>query len=165
MRRLFALVVSCGAPALAQPGGAPPTGPAPATEGAPETAPAAPITAAVAPASTGGRLTEAALQALEGEAPGICDAHKLPEKITVGACAVVGPLPGLIIDGVEGSATESHADALAACARDPRCLGVSSKWYMGSPWYPVTGGTWAIDRASYGCTLVLKCPAEAPPKP
>jgi len=69
---------------------------------------------------------------------------------------VRGPYPG-IIEGQHGP-DGTLSDALAACGADPDCIGVSTKWYAGSPWFAVTGArTFATDTASYGCTMVLAC--------
>ena len=49
--------------------------------------------------------------------------------------------------------------ALAACAADPHCMGVSTPWYNGAPWAVVQSSQpFVPNAASYGCTFVLSCP-------
>ena len=132
-------------------GGARPIADAPATEGAP--------TAGDVAAS--GRLSRAQIDAYGPAGDSVCRAHKVASGAKVGGCSVVGPYPGIIDGGAKSPDFERYEEALDACASAPTCIGVSSSWYTGSPWFFVDGAAkFAVDDDSYGCTLLLDCPPD-----
>lgn len=137
---------------------APASAAAPVSDAAPTSAPPAPPATVVS--APGGRLTGAQLDRLGEPADSSCHAQKVEADVKAGPCAVLGPYPGEIREGKAGPTTAGHAAALAACAADPACIGVSSHWYIGGEWFPVTGGQFRQEPDSYGCTLLLRC--EAP---
>lgn len=108
------------------------------------------------PDLVGRRLTAPEIDALGSPVQSPCSNNKLPPDTKAETCAVRGPYQG-IITGQQGP-DRSLSDALAACGADPSCLGVSSVWYSQSPWFTVTkASSFAVDTASYGCTMVLDC--------
>lgn len=134
-------------------GGGRPGGDAPATEEAP----------AVGEAAASGRLSRAQIDAFGPAGDSVCRAHKVASGAKVGACSVVGPYPGVIDGAAKSADSERYEDALDACVSAPACIGVSSSWYIGSPWFFVEGAAkFAVDDDSYGCTLLLDCPPNPP---
>ena len=127
----------------------PATGEAPAAASAPDRQKTAPT----------GRLSRAQIEAYGTAPDSACRAHKVDPGTTVGACSIVGPYPGLIDGATKSADFERYEDALDACMNAPACIGVSSRWYIGTPWFFVDGAAkFKVDDASYGCTLLLDCP-------
>lgn len=108
------------------------------------------------PDLVGRRLTASEIDALGSPVQSPCSNNQLLLDTEAKTCTVRGPYQGIITGkrGIEGSLS----DALTACRADPSCLGVSSIWYTQSPWFTVTqASSFAVDTASYGCTMVLDC--------
>lgn len=103
------------------------------------------------------RLDRATLDSLGAPPASSCAALAIPADLVVGDCKVVGPYPGAIAGSDKSAEFEGYQAALEACVAAPECIGVSSDWYAGFPWYWVSGKTFAADSDSYACTLVLDC--------
>lgn len=145
MRSMLILLMACTPALAAEPGSQPTT--------QPTSQPAAP------PA---GRLSAEVLKALGAPPEGPCAGRPLDLTLPAKACVARGPYPGEIKGGKKGEAVDLK-QALAACAADATCVGVSTIWYTGAPWTPVSGeARVAVDKNAYGCAVVLDCTRAKP---
>lgn len=149
MRSILILLLASGLAVAAEPTSQPAAAPS-----------AQPTAKAPAPSA---RLTPAQVKALGDVPEGPCSAKPLDLALPVEGCVARGPYPGEIKGGTKGKAHDDVKAALAACATDPACVGVSTHWYIGAPWTPMTGDAQvAVDKASYGCAVVIDCAPAAP---
>ncbi|MCA9560105.1 MAG: hypothetical protein KC583_16270 [Myxococcales bacterium] len=145
MRSILILLMACTPAMAAEPGSQPTTQPA--------SQPAAP---------QAGRLSAEQIEALGAPPEGPCSGRPLDLALPAKACVARGPFPGEIKGGKKGEGAELK-QALAACAADPTCVGISTHWYTGVPWTPISGDARvAVDKASYGCAVVLDCTGAKP---
>ncbi len=88
----------------------------------------------------------------------MCRGNSLPEDFDLQGCTVEGPYQGEMFGTNLGEEMEFEM-ALETCLQDSECSGISSVWYIGTPWTHVSATEeFVIDSASYGCTFLFSCP-------
>jgi hypothetical protein len=85
----------------------------------------------------------------------VCRAYQVPADFDTNGCTISGPYPGEMKGAAAGSEMDFPA-ALAHCVKTPSCTGISTSWYIGSPFLPlVSKNEFQSQDDSYGCTLVV----------
>ena len=104
------------------------------------------------------RMTLEEINGLPPVEDSICRAFATPKPRTIKQCRFIGPFQGELETGGKSALFDRLEDAMGACAADVSCMGVSSDWYTGAPWFPVgTSTAFTPDENSYGCSFVIHC--------
>ena len=117
------------------------------------------LEAGSAPAEVGSSAAAAAdarpVARTDKPSPGVCRAYALPADFDAKGVALRGAFSGEIHGEQIGDELEYMA-ALRACVDNPECLGVTSSWYVGTPFKLIkVGGELAPDDNSYGCATAV----------
>ena len=104
----------------------------------------------------GNRFSQSEVDALGEPEDSMCRGLILPNQ-DFQNCNFIGPYQGML-QGEVLSAEVELDEALQLCALDSECSGITTEWYIGSPFRAIKKtAEYVIDPASYGCTFVAVC--------
>ena len=103
------------------------------------------------------RMSPEDSQSLGRVVDSICRAYTIPEDLEQKGCTVLGPYQGIIQGDAIGDVMRLN-EALKSCLENPICTGVSTDWYLETPFiaYSQTE-VFNVDSNSYGCSFVVTC--------
>ncbi len=104
------------------------------------------------------RMTPEEANGLPAVEDSICRSFTTREPRTFNQCRFIGPFQGELETGGKSALFDTLEGAMGACAGDLSCMGVSTDWYTGAPWFPVSTSTvFRPDENSYGCSFIIQC--------
>ena len=104
----------------------------------------------------GNRFTQSEVDSLGEPVDSMCRGLVLPNH-DYQNCEFTGPYQGMLQGEVLSDEVEMD-EALQLCADDPNCSGITTEWYIGTPFKAIKKtADFVIDESSYGCTFVAVC--------